>query len=89
MSNEIDHISSFTGDYSFLSNFHPAEVSLDDINYPSVEHAYQAAKTLNKEERKPFHDHFGTGTTSLVLVAEVPPPKVISFCMSISDKTYY
>jgi N-glycosidase YbiA len=55
MSNEIDHISSFTGDYSFLSNFHPAEVSLDDINYPSVEHAYQAAKTLNKEERKPFH----------------------------------
>lgn len=51
----INHISSFTGDYRFLSNFYPAEVELDGIKYPSVEHAYQAAKTTDKEERKQFH----------------------------------
>ena len=38
----IDH---FDGDYRFLSNFHPVEVMMDNIVYPSVEHAYQAAKT--------------------------------------------
>lgn len=30
---------------------HPARVMLDGEYYPSVEHAYQAAKTQNKEER--------------------------------------
>lgn len=57
MKSTIDHISSFTGDYRFLSNFYPSVVSLDGIEYQSVEHAYQAAKTLDKEERKPFHKH--------------------------------
>lgn len=57
MKSTIDHISSFTGYYCFLSNFYPSVVSLDGIEYQSVEHAYQAAKTLDKEERKPFHKH--------------------------------
>jgi ribA/ribD-fused uncharacterized protein len=48
-------IDSFTGDYDFLSNFHPCQVTLDDVEYPSVEHAYQAAKTLDTKARKPFH----------------------------------
>jgi N-glycosidase YbiA len=48
-------IDSFSGDYKFLSNFYPCKVKLDDIEYPSVEHAYQAAKTLDADERKPFH----------------------------------
>jgi N-glycosidase YbiA len=52
---QIPNISSFTGDYRFLSNFYPSDVELDGIVYPSVEHAYQAAKTLDKEERKVFH----------------------------------
>jgi len=52
MTNIID---SFTGDYKFLSNFYPCKVKLDDVEYPSVEHAYQAAKTLDLDERKPFH----------------------------------
>jgi N-glycosidase YbiA len=55
MSETINHISSFTGDHRFLSNFYPAEVELDGIKYPSVEHAYQAAKTTDKKERKQFH----------------------------------
>lgn len=54
---EIPNISSFTGDYRFLSNFYPSEVELDGVIYPSVEHAYQAAKTLDKKERTVFHKH--------------------------------
>jgi len=50
-------IDAFSGDYNFLSNFYPCKVKLDDVVYPSVEHAYQAAKTLDKDERKPFHKH--------------------------------
>jgi predicted NAD-dependent protein-ADP-ribosyltransferase YbiA (DUF1768 family) len=55
MSELIKHISSFTGEYRFLSNFYPCVVHLDEEVYPSVEHAYQAAKTVNPEERKPFY----------------------------------
>lgn len=39
-------ITSFSGMYSFLSNFHPATVEMDGVEYPSVEHAFQAAKFL-------------------------------------------
>lgn len=48
-------INSFTGDYRFLSNFYPCQVELDGRTYPSTEHAYQAAKTLKLDERKPFY----------------------------------
>ena len=37
--------------YDFLSNFHAAAVRLDGVEYPTVEHAYQAAKTLDDAER--------------------------------------
>lgn len=40
-------IDRFREKYAFLSNFHPSEVGMDGILYPTVEHAYQAAKTLN------------------------------------------
>lgn len=43
-------INSFKGNYAFLSNFYPCEVELDGITYPSVENAYQAAKTLGDRE---------------------------------------
>lgn len=45
-------IQGFEGRYKFLSNFYPCEVHLDGIKYPSVEHAYQAAKTLDSYQRK-------------------------------------
>jgi len=45
-------IDSFDGEYRFLSNFWPAEVEYEGIKFPSVENAYQAAKTLDVEERK-------------------------------------
>lgn len=34
-----------------MSNFHPAVVALDGETYVSVEHAYQAAKSLDADER--------------------------------------
>jgi ribA/ribD-fused uncharacterized protein len=44
-------IDSFRGEYRFLSNFYPANVVLDGLTYSSVEHAYQAAKTLDEHYR--------------------------------------
>lgn len=44
-------IDRFTNQHRFLSNFYPAPVTLDGVLYPTVEHAYQAAKTINREER--------------------------------------
>lgn len=44
-------IESFTGKYAFLSNFYRCMVEYDGKIYPSVEHAYQAAKTLDEDER--------------------------------------
>lgn len=44
-------IESFTGKHAFLSNFYRCTVEYDGKFYPSVEHAYQAAKTLDEDER--------------------------------------
>ena len=40
-------IDTFSGRYRWLSNFWPVPVKLEGINYPTVEHAYQAAKTTD------------------------------------------
>jgi ribA/ribD-fused uncharacterized protein len=47
-----DVIDSFSGEYRFLSNFHPSPVEMKGIVYPTVEHAFQAAKTLDSVERR-------------------------------------
>ena len=47
-------IREFQGNHRWLSNFTLVEVTLDGIKYPSTENAYQAAKTLNAEQRKQF-----------------------------------
>jgi ribA/ribD-fused uncharacterized protein len=44
-------ITSFRGEFRWLSNFVPVVVQLDGLVYPSTEHAYQAAKTLDFAER--------------------------------------
>lgn len=48
---DVGVINSFTDEYRFMSNFHPAPVRLDNDVYPTVEHAYQAAKSLDAEDR--------------------------------------
>jgi ribA/ribD-fused uncharacterized protein len=45
-------IDSFSDEYRFLSNFWFCKVMLDGVEYPSTEHAFQAAKTLVQAQRE-------------------------------------
>jgi ribA/ribD-fused uncharacterized protein len=55
----------FFGDYDFLSNFYPSTVLFESIVYPSVENAYQAAKTLDLNARIPFNSMTPGGAKKL------------------------
>lgn len=44
-------ISSFRGEFKFLSNFWFVPINWEGVVYPTTEHAYQASKTLDREER--------------------------------------
>jgi ribA/ribD-fused uncharacterized protein len=46
------NILGFTGENRWLSNFWPSEVEMDGVVFPSVENAYQAAKTDDKDKRR-------------------------------------
>lgn len=48
-------IGSFTGPNRFLSNFYPAEIDLDGVVYATLEHAFQARKTMDPDERAKIH----------------------------------
>ncbi len=46
-------IDKFDGEYAFLSNFYPSKILYDECERwyaPTVEHAFQASKTLSMEE---------------------------------------
>src|SRR4051794_31274057 len=45
-------IERFDGEYAFLSNFWPSPLVRDGITYPTVEHAFQAAKAVDRLERQ-------------------------------------
>jgi ribA/ribD-fused uncharacterized protein len=45
-------ITSFREEYAFLSNFYAHPVEYEGMIYPTVEHAFQAAKTLDPVERE-------------------------------------
>ena len=49
-------IDSFEGKYRFLSNFYLSPITYEGIEYPSVEHAYQAAKTFDQKIRQKVAD---------------------------------
>jgi N-glycosidase YbiA len=55
-------IDSFTGQYRFLSNFYPCWIEFNDSSYPSVEHAYQAAKTIDEQLRLWFQESIVTAS---------------------------
>lgn len=44
-------ITAFRGPFAFLSNFFPASIKWEGLTYPTVEHAFQAAKTLHLSTR--------------------------------------
>lgn len=52
MSNQKVVIDNFTGEFGFLSNFHNAAIVVEGKVYPSVEHAYQAYKSLDPDVRE-------------------------------------
>src|SRR5215469_15997678 len=45
-------ITSFRGEFEFLSNFSPSEVEFEGMKFSTVEHGFQSAKTLDLTERK-------------------------------------
>lgn len=47
-----ERIDSFSDGHRFLSNFYPSKVKWEGVVYPSVEHAFQSAKTLSTDARK-------------------------------------
>lgn len=47
-----DRIDAFSGDYRWLSNFARCEIEFEGIAFSTVEHAYQAAKSLDLEKRR-------------------------------------
>ena len=51
--NEVEHqtIISFRKEFYFLSNFYSARILWEGMFYPTVEHAYQAAKSNLSSER--------------------------------------
>lgn len=53
-------IYSFTGKFKFLSNFSSVSITLDGIEYPSSEHAYQSAKSDDPKWKKICEDPLNT-----------------------------
>lgn len=47
-------IDRFTGKYAFLSNMYRCRVTFDNMDFPSAEHAFQAAKTEDRSLRTIF-----------------------------------
>lgn len=48
----VGSICNFKGRFFFLSNFHLCQVYFEGKVYPSVEHAFQAAKSFDKKYRE-------------------------------------
>jgi len=49
---KIRAIRSFQDEYFFLSNTYPCEIEFMGDKYPSVEHAYQAAKVMDSNQEE-------------------------------------
>ena len=60
-------IRQFKGEFRFLSNFYPSPVKFRGILYPSVEHAYQSAKSADPVWKKNCAD------------PEIKPSKAVSY----------
>lgn len=54
-------ITEFKGAYGFLSNFAVAPVVYEGMLFPTVEHAYQAAKTLDWNSREEIRKAYSAG----------------------------
>jgi ribA/ribD-fused uncharacterized protein len=48
---DMEKITSFTGEQEFLSNFFPVTIQVGWRTFPTVEHAFQAAKAVDDQDR--------------------------------------
>lgn len=46
----METIEEFRGEYGFLSNFYHSPFEIDNVIWPTVEHYFQAMKTVKKED---------------------------------------
>lgn len=44
-------INRFVGEYFFLSNFYPSPVKINDLIFPTAEHAFQAMKAWHEKDK--------------------------------------
>lgn len=49
---EQQPIESFSGEFAFLSNFAPCKINMMGITFPTLEYAFQAAKTKDASKRR-------------------------------------
>jgi len=47
---DMKRIESFRGEFGFLSNFFPCPIKFYDITFRTIEHAYQAMKSVARED---------------------------------------
>jgi ribA/ribD-fused uncharacterized protein len=52
----LEPITSFKGEYAFLSNFYACPLTIDGMSYPTAEHAFQAAKTHDRAVKQAIAD---------------------------------
>lgn len=52
----MNKVSQFQGEWRFLSNFWPSEVTYAGVTYPTVENAYCAAKTDDPTKRAEYEN---------------------------------
>ena len=51
----MDVIDNFDGEFGFLSNFAEADITVGKRVYKTIEHAFQALKTVNENDREKIH----------------------------------
>lgn len=72
--------------YHLLSNFSEAEVVIDNVSYPSSEHAFQAALSLEGVEAFSSSSAIGKLTPAACGVVGFPPKKLDAKCAFWSKK---
>ncbi len=69
----METIKNFREEYFFLSNFFPTSIQYEGILYPSVENAFQAAKSLDPAVRMEFSRITSSQAKSLGRKIELRP----------------
>lgn len=52
LNQKLEVVDSFKGDYEMFSNFYPCVVHYESFNFPTVEHAFVAAKSMDMMFRR-------------------------------------